>query len=375
MAKIVYGLSGDGSGHSSRTREMASHLVARGHEVKLVSYERGYRNLKDEFDVFETEGLLIASKDNRVAPVKTVTSNLKRLNKGHKKLRKLRQQVFKQFEPDVVITDFEPMTAYLARRRNLPLITLDNQHRMRYVKYKCPPGLKNESRLTKTIIRAIVPKPDVSLVTAFHFGPLKNDRTFLFPPIVRNEVLQLAPRDEGHVLVYVTHGFESLLEQLKLFTRETFLVYGYDKDDRDGNLQFRPFSNDGFLDDLAAAKAIVATAGFTLISEALALRKPYLALPMKGQFEQQLNAFQLEASGYGVNCPEVRREIIGDFFYRLPEFAERLNDFNCDGNRGIKAKLDELLANDCQLAREFHHRRRAKKGKSATPSESESAAV
>ena len=51
MAKIVYGVSGEGSGHSSRSREMIKHLV--GHTVKVVSYDQGYNNLKFDFDVFE----------------------------------------------------------------------------------------------------------------------------------------------------------------------------------------------------------------------------------------------------------------------------------------------------------------------------------
>ena len=86
MAKVVYGVSGEGSGHSSRSREMISHLARLGHTVKVVSYDRGYRNLKDDFDMFETEGLHIAGSDNRVSKVETFTDNLQRLPRGHKKL-------------------------------------------------------------------------------------------------------------------------------------------------------------------------------------------------------------------------------------------------------------------------------------------------
>jgi uncharacterized protein (TIGR00661 family) len=161
MSKIVYGVSGEGSGHSSRGREMATHLIANGHDVRLVSYDRGYRNLKDDFDVFETEGLTIRSKDNRVSIVETFTENLKRLPQGHRKLQQLRQQLFKDFQPDMVITDFEPMTAYLANHYKIPLVTLDNQHRMRYLEYECPADHRMESTVTKNIIRAIVPRPDV----------------------------------------------------------------------------------------------------------------------------------------------------------------------------------------------------------------------
>ena len=72
----------------------------------------------------------------------------------------------------------------------------------------------------------------------------------------------------------------------------------------------------------ASKKAVIATAGFTLISEALYLHKPYLALPMQGQFEQELNAFQLESLGYGKNVTEVSAEAIGDFRFDTPSGKE-----------------------------------------------------
>jgi uncharacterized protein (TIGR00661 family) len=358
MVKIVYGVSGEGSGHSSRAREMASHLRERGHDLWLVSYDRGYRNLKDEFRVLEVEGPCIASEDNKVSVVKTFTENLKRLPAGHRTLQDLRRKLFKDFQPDCVITDFEPMTAYLATHYELPLITIDNQHRMRYLQYTCPPGLEFDSEMTRSIIRAMVPRPDVSLVTAFHAGDARNNRTFVFPPIVRREVQRLQPSVHEHTLVYVTSGFESLLTELRKFERETFLVYGYDCSDREGPLQFKPFSKEGFLHDLAGAKGVIATAGFTLISEALYLRKPYLALPMQGQFEQELNAFQLAELGFGKNAPEITGETIGDFLYRLSDYRTCLADYTASDNSEIKAKLDELLADDCFLAKQFRDNRK-----------------
>ncbi len=357
MARIVYGVSGEGSGHSSRAREMASHLCRQGHTLKLVSYDRGYKNLKDDFDVFETEGLCIASQDNKVSIVKTFTENIKRLPDGYRSLQRLRHEVFKAFRPDCVITDFEPMTAYLAHHYGLPLVTIDNQHRMRYVKYERPPRSAADARATKAIIRAMVPRPDVSLVTAFCFGETRNERTFLFPPILRREVLEKVPSVGDHVLVYLTSGFDTCLQELCKFGRESFLVYGYDRSNRDGPLQFRPFSSDGFLDDLAAAKAVIATAGFTLISEALCFRKPYLAMPMQGQFEQELNGFQLAREGYGKSVEKIDGEAIGDFLYRLSDYRERLKDYRPGDNSEIKSKLDELLADDCALAWRFHELR------------------
>ncbi len=125
MVRLVYGVAGEGSGHSSRAREMLTHLQAAGHEVKVASYDRGYRNLRDDFDVSETEGLHIRSADNKVSVVKTFTDNIRRLPKGYRRLNELRDSLFREFQPDCVITDFEPMTAYLANHYSTPLITID----------------------------------------------------------------------------------------------------------------------------------------------------------------------------------------------------------------------------------------------------------
>ncbi|MEW6072303.1 MAG: glycosyltransferase family protein [Planctomycetota bacterium] len=160
MVRIVYGVAGEGSGHASRAREVLAHLLARGHEVKVASYDRGYRDLKDDFDVLEIEGLRIASADNQVSVVRTFTDNLTRLSGGVRKLWEMRERLFTDFRPAVVITDFEPMAAYLAHREDLPLVTIDNQHLMRYVSHPRPARLRKDALVTETIIRAIVPRPD-----------------------------------------------------------------------------------------------------------------------------------------------------------------------------------------------------------------------
>ena len=102
--------------------------------------------------------------------------------------------MFKEFQPDVVITDFEPMTAYLAYTNDLPLMTIDNQHRMRYMQYDGPAHLNTDRRLTKGVIRAMVPRPDVSLVITFYEAPATNRRTFFFPPIFATKCSQPNPR-------------------------------------------------------------------------------------------------------------------------------------------------------------------------------------
>ena len=93
------------------------------------------------------------------------------------------------------------------------------------------------------------------------------------------------------------------------------------------------------------------------MTEAIHLGKPYLAMPMGGQFEQELNAILLADLAYGKNGREMTGESIGDFLYHLPEYKDRLGQYVGEDNHRIEAKLDDLLADDCALAREFHLRR------------------
>ena len=135
-------------------------------------------------------------------------------------------------------------------------------------------------------------------------------------------------------------------------------MYGAEKEGTEGHLTFKAFSKTGFLQDLASCKAVMATAGFTLMTESFYLRKPYLALPMRGQFEQEINGFLLARLQYGINLRRATTEAVGNFLYRLPDFAENLKTYQAKDNSAIKARLAELLADNCALARDFHGRRK-----------------
>jgi uncharacterized protein (TIGR00661 family) len=195
-------------------------------------------------------------------------------------------------------------------------------------------------------------------VTTFYFEELKNRRTFLFPPLLRSQVRNLNPQKGDHILVYLTSGFESFVDRLRQFPRERFVIYGQGHEGQRGNLTFKPPGTDGFLKDLARCKGVMATAGFTLITEALHLKKPYLALPMTGQFEQAINAVFLEEMKCGINLHQVTDAGIGDFLYRLPEFEKALTRQPNYSNMALLKKVDALLADDATEARRFHDQRK-----------------
>ncbi len=358
MAKIIYSLSGEGSGHSSRSREMITHLLKMGHTVKVASYNRGYSNLKDDFDVLEIEGFSIISQDNKISIGKTFAQNFNTILDRYEASNILKQKYFKEFKPDCVITDFEPMAAYLANELDVPLITIDNQHRMRYLEYPYPLEWKAEALLIENLIRAMIPRPCISLITTFYFGDKRNNRTYLFPPILRQSVLEAKPSVENYILVYATQEFDTIIEYLRTYKRENFIIYGFNTDKTEKNLTFKSFSRLGFLSDLAECKAVIATAGFTLMTESFYLGKPYLALPMKGQFEQVLNGLMLDELKYGKSALNLEKENISAFLYDIPEYTENLKTYEHKDNGAITKMLDSILADNCKVLLEFHEKRR-----------------
>ena len=117
------------------------------------------------------------------------------------------------------------------------------------------------------------------------------------------------------------------------------------------SLRFRPFGEASFVDDLRTAAGVIAGGGFTLMGEAVYLGRPMLAVPIKQQFEQILNARYLEREGYGLAADELDAPTLGRFVEGLPDFERALSRYKQDGNSDLLRALDESLARVTGAAR------------------------
>jgi len=122
------------------------------------------------------------------------------------------------------------------------------------------------------------------------------------------------------------------------------VCYGFNREGKEGNLEFRKPALGVFLENLAGCRAIVANAGFSLISEALYLGKPYLAWPVKKQFEQVFNAYYIGQMGYGAYWDDLNKERVESFLFNLESYREKLARYSRANNSALLAKLDELIA-------------------------------
>ncbi len=342
MANILYGVNGEGSGHSSRAREVITHLQAQGHRVHVASFDRGYRKLRDHFEVTEIDGLRLAYVENRVRYRKTLVRNLLHLPQTTRMVRLLEGKAA-GWELDVVITDYEPITCHVGHKLKLPVIAIDNQHLLTDAQISYPREYQKEAAAAKLVTRLMTPRADAHLIITFFTAPLRKRKATLFPPILREAVLKARPTNGDFVLVYVTAEAAQLIDLLKT-VRQRFVCYGFNRTGKEENIEFRKPGLDTFLQDLSGCRAVIANAGFSLITEALCLGKPYLAWPVKKQFEQVFNAYYIGRMGYGAYWDDVNKERVEAFLFNIEEYREKLAGYPRADNSALFSKLDELIA-------------------------------
>ena len=349
--KILYGVVGEGMGHAMRSRVVLEHLTGQGHEIVIMASGRANSFLAKHFQgVNKIHGFHMISEENRIRRGKTLWSNVLSGVTGVPQNIAAYFKLIKEFEPEAVISDFESWTYLYAKANSLPILSIDNMQIINRCQH--PPeileGARVDFEITRAFVKSKLPFCDHYLITTFFRPPVRKERTSLYPPILRKEILEAKPTPGAHLLVYQTkEGFGPLSEALKRTGLEC-RVYGMRRDIKtdqvEGNLRYRPFNEKTFVDDLASARAVIAAAGFTLMGEAVYLHKPMLAIPLERQFEQLLNARYLEHEGYGKSAESV--EALADldgFLSNVEKYASKLAGYHQDGNRELLAAVDAHL--------------------------------
>ncbi|GAB3832023.1 MJ1255/VC2487 family glycosyltransferase [Hymenobacter jeollabukensis] len=346
---ILYGVPGEGLGHATRSKVVIRHLLDAGHEVQVVSSSRAYKLLADNFPgrVREIKGFHLAYKELTVSKSRTAALTLRAAPDNLQlNFRRYRDLLADCCRFDLVVSDFESFSYFFAKTQRLPVISIDNMQIISRTQLDVP--IPREERgnfeLARGIVRAKLPRARHYFVTTFFRPPVAKPDTTLVPPIIRPEIVAQRPTRGQHVLVYQSstnqRDLVSLLQQLP---GQQFRVYGFNRDEEHGNVQLRSFSEAGFIDDLASARAVVTNGGFSLISEAVYLHKPVCAIPIPAQFEQWLNAAEIERLGYGRHFPALTPDNLKAFLYDLTPFEQALSQYRQEGNQELFRALDAVL--------------------------------
>jgi uncharacterized protein (TIGR00661 family) len=250
------------------------------------------------------------------------------------------------FDPDVLVTDFDSFTPILAAILRRPVISVDHQHVVdRFEHPQSVASRVSAYRFARVIVTAKTPRCSHYVVTSFFFPAPRWGKTTLTGPIVRPEIARATPSRRDHVLVYqTTSGDRRLLPALAEVRGARFVVYGLGRSETFGNVELRVFDEARFIDDLASCRAVIANGGFTTLSEAIYLQKPVLSVPVRRQSEQELNAAWLEALGLGMSASRVEPDVVQRFLDRLDEFDRDLDPRIRGGNADATSALDTALA-------------------------------
>jgi uncharacterized protein (TIGR00661 family) len=346
--KILYGVCGEGLGHATRSMVVIQHLLEQNHEVQVVSSSRAFHFLLNAFPgrVHEIDGLSLVYKNTSVHRFFTFCRNLINLHnltfRNFRKYRELRAT----FKPNLVISDLETFASLFALLQRLPIISVDNNQ----VFVRCRTGIKVpfKERLNyvigKWVIRAKMLDCRKFIITTFVDFPKCNKSTLLVPPILREKVLNAPVGHGSHILVYQTSESQVDLVSILLgFPHETFYVYGLNREEEYRNVKIRLFSETRFIEDLASCKGVITNGGFTLISEAVYLRKPICTVPIGNQFEQFITGACVGQARFGLHLNRLTRSAVQAFLFNLTVYQDNLSKYHQNGNEEFFMAFDREI--------------------------------
>jgi UDP:flavonoid glycosyltransferase YjiC (YdhE family) len=324
--RIAYSCAGEGLGHAARMVVMGPRLAARYQVLFCVPEEvRPFLERKlPGFAARTIPCLAFAKRRDRIDLFRTVRDNLPQLLRFPFTIRRLAAWL-RTAGVQAVVSDFDPFLAWAGRAAGLPVFQFNH------------PGIVADCMGWHPLswIQALAAKfLEGPWTERAHISFYKSSIGPLFrPAIFRHPVSQ-----GGHILVNLTK--ESYRRPVLGLLRA-----------RHPNLDIRIFPDPGadFEACLASCRAVVTTAGHQMIAEALALGKPVLALPQRGQWEQALNARMLAATGRGMASSLRRLEAdLPRFLDRLDSMAASRNPLPAgftvsDGSRRLERRIGTFL--------------------------------
>ena len=282
--KILYAIQGTGNGHISRARDIIPLLELRGEVDILISGTQVDLALDVPAKYFFKGLSFVFGKKGGVDLIATFKkTKIKRL---YAEIKSLDVQKY-----DLVISDFEPVSAWACRYWQKPCYALSHQSA---VLNKRAPSPEKFDPFGQWILKNYAPS---TKQFGFHFDSYDQH---IFTPVIRQEIRQAHCTNDGHYTVYLpAYADKKIIKvltaiqnvQWQVFSKHTKHAY------LQGNVTVFPIANRSFIKSMVSSQGIICGAGFETPAEALFLKKKLLVIPMKGQYEQQCNAAALKKLG------------------------------------------------------------------------------
>lgn len=272
--RIAYSCAGEGFGHAARMVVLAKEL-ARRHQVSFFVPDAVKPFLESKLDNFEAESLPYFAFEKKADSIKyfrTIFTSFPQILDFPRKVREL-AGLLKHRGIEAVISDFDPYLSWAGKAAGIPVLQINH------------PGL---------ITRKFHLDPHSwlpSLGACLMEGPWTSRIHISFfhgdvGPLYRPSLFRYEPTPGDHIIFSLKDCYKPLVKEVL-------------KDFPGVDARFFPDKTRNFEAEFASCAAVVSSAGHQIIAEALALGKPILLLPQKGQWEQTLNARMLVQTGRG----------------------------------------------------------------------------
>ncbi len=285
--RILYAIQGTGNGHLSRAREIIPILQKIADVDILVSGTQADVKLPYHIE-YKFKGMsFVFGKNGGI----DLPSTYLQLN-TRVMMKDIADLPVEDY--DLVLNDFEPVSAWACQKKKLPCISLSHQCA---VINKHAPKPKQKDIIGKSVLKYYAPCTEYY---GFHFEAFDKN---IFTPVIRSEVRALIPEEKDHYTVYLpAYDDAGILKVLTRFEDINWQVFSKHtkKDFSYANVCIQAIENEPFLQSIASAKGVLCGAGFETPAETLFLKKKLAVIPMKTQYEQQCNAATLKQMGVPV---------------------------------------------------------------------------
>lgn len=312
--RIAYAVHGYGRGHATRSGAVIPALC-RNHTVKIYTGGDATSTLSDirlahnllDMPIEEIPVLTFVYEDGKLSLLKTVRENyslVKNIKLGGKLLRSVKRSLEK-FNPDVVISDSEPLVLEAARQLGIPTIMFDHFSVLLHSKLELSFRDELERKVLASSYNVIMGPTDKALVCSFYgedgWSKAHSPDLQYVGPVLSPEVFEHEPTDEGHVLVYINRENRELSRLIRSLNWCSRRVKFYPAEENyvKDNIKYCKASRSGFLKDLASCSVVVSSAGNQLVGECCYYGKPLVVMP-EPVLEQRLNAINIERMGIGM---------------------------------------------------------------------------
>jgi uncharacterized protein (TIGR00661 family) len=302
--RILYGAFAQGHGHFSKAAVLVPLLERAGHTVRVISSGGLHAPAGYDFRWHRHfPGLAYVVRDGRTRYGETLRTWVRQIPQIFSHLRTIRS-IVREFSPEIVISDFEPLTASPVIEAKCEVVALSRQVALFDSKVRLPSGMSRERKLTRAVIRLFTAGADRQY--GYHYAPAS---ARCLPPVIRPNLASARPAAGDHLLVYnvyhtVADGSPEALVDWASRRRISVRAYGFPGVERGtrGRVEFKSASRHGMLSDMAGCRGVITGAGLTTAVEAFLLRKPVCVVPIPGQWEQYVNAFHLDLLGIARWC-------------------------------------------------------------------------